>query len=261
MADGALLKLARAAEHINALETELRERNPFRYVVATNTATGERWMCAKRNSLKVDQLSVIAGDAAYAIRSSLDHAYWEIVSPYAVNEGQRKAIQFPFSRTKNRLKDAVQNRLAQMVSDRFLSALIDLAPHPEIGGNRDLYLIEQMNAVDKHRHLTPLADYRILRREILVPQVPDFPAGIEDVSVSGSRIDVIWRSRQIRNDWLGDVVPPSLHLFEKTLNVPMEVVYQVSDPDLVEPLVPTLRRLIDVATDAISKMRAAALEL
>lgn len=258
MSRTAQLKLERAAERIAELSDLLREERPFRYILETNTITRERATYAKKNEAVIDRASLIAGDAAHNIRTALDHAWWDIVSPHVDGERALKAVQFPFSETAARLKEAVANRLAKRVSDRFFEAAVNLKPHGEAGGNRLLYLIDQIDIPDKHRTLTPTADYTRVSSDMLRRQIPDAPGFFGQASFGGNRRDIAWPLGNIPKSALGQIVAPTYFMFEKELDVPVEIVFAVRAPDFRGPLISTLNQLIDVAKETINALKLAA---
>jgi hypothetical protein len=134
MNDNAILKVQRALEHISELNQLFQKKRPFTYILETNVKTGQRATFAKTNELVVDAAALICGDAIHNLRSALDHAYWEIVSPFASTDSERERLQFPFSKTAARLVRNVEQRLANKVSPSFFQAILDLKPHGEKGG-------------------------------------------------------------------------------------------------------------------------------
>lgn len=258
-ADSAILKVERAAERILEVSKILREDRPFSYVVETDTMARERATCAKKNEAAVDRISLTAGEALQHLSSALDYAYWAIVSPYASTPREAKATQFPFSERADRLSEAVKNRLANRVSDRFFDAIISLRPHGEEGGNSLLYLIHSLNAPEKHRDLTPMAHYTALDTVLTRKQVPDFPpelGGIAHMIDVGK--DVVWPFRFTAGMDLGRVVPPTTCVFEKEIDIPVQIVFPIRALNGAAPVVPTLNKLVDVAKETIGVMREAA---
>lgn len=259
MTDSALVKLKRASKRIEELNAFLASERPFSYVLRTDTVTGERSTRAEKNEAVADEAAAVAGDAVHNIRSSLDHAYWEIVHPFATNRREENAIQFPFSQEAARLEEAVKNRLAARVSDKFFRTIMTLRPHGEATGNRMLYLIHLLDIPDKHRYLTPTADYKRITLPMIRRQVPDFPEFGGTMTFGGNRRgDARWQSRNIDPATLGGIVAPTLNVFEKKLDVPVEIVFAIRELDMLAPMVPTLNKLIEVARDTINTMRLAA---
>lgn len=108
MNDSGSLKIDQATKHIDSLNELFRKQRPFSYILETNTNTRERATFAKQDKANIDRAALICGDAIHNLITALDHAYWEIVSPVARNDAERKTIQFPFRETEARLKKAVE---------------------------------------------------------------------------------------------------------------------------------------------------------
>lgn len=258
MEDSAQSKINRARKHIAEIGHLLREKRPFAYILETNVRTGERTTFAKKNVPVIAEIAGIAGDTVHNLRSALDHAYWEIVSPVATSDGDRKAIQFPFSETAARLKETIQTRLAHKVSDIFFHAILSLKPHGEVGGNESLWLIHKLDTIDKHRFPIPTGDYTRIDSDLVRAQAPDFPAGITNAVFGGNNRDVTWRAANIDRTTLGNIVAPTMYKFQKELDVPVDVTMAFSNPNNRRPMIPTLRMMVDVTRQAILTMRAAA---
>jgi hypothetical protein len=122
MSDSPSLKIDQAEERITELNELFQKKRPFGYFVETNTQTGERATFAKRDRIVVSKAAVICGKIVHHLRSALDHAYWDIVSPFANTDQERKRVQFPFCQSAGRIE----------IFDR-------MSGFPEIGrrGNRD----------------------------------------------------------------------------------------------------------------------------
>ena len=104
------LKVERAAEHIAELNKLLHKQPPFLYVIETDIHANLRTLRPKQNETVVERAALICGDVLHNLRSSLDQAYWEIVSPH-VSEPERRKVQFPFCREANRLGEVIKGRL------------------------------------------------------------------------------------------------------------------------------------------------------
>ena len=252
--DQAILKVDRAAERIAELNTFLNETRPFRYFVKTDLDACKRSTFAEENHTAVDRTAIIIGDAAHNLRSALDFAYGEIVLPFATSPKERRAVQFPFSQTRDRLEEAVKNRLAHRVSDRFFKAIMRLLPHHEEGGNRMLAIIDEIDIPDKHTGLAPVADYRRISFDLLRTQIPDFPNLGGNIQVQGGVGDVQWPLNGIPPD-LGDAIPPFTGIFKKQIDVPIDIVIKVRGDGFGMPAVPTLNKLIDTVKGTIAIMR------
>jgi hypothetical protein len=257
MSDSATLKIDRATKHINELTILFKKIRPFTYILETNTKTGQCATFAKRNEPIIQEAAIICGDVVHNLSAALDHAYWEIVSPFATTEKERKLLQFPFSETKAGLDKTIKKRMADRVSQSFLQILIDLQPHGDPGGNELLYLIHKLDIIDKHKLLVPTGNYTRLSSDIIRKQVPDFPPGLTDCSFGQCHRDVVWNILPLnRKQRRARKIPP-MGILEQELNVPVDIVFTISDHADSRTVIPTLHNLIDVAKDTIRIIRNA----
>jgi hypothetical protein len=255
MTDSAALKIHRATEHVNELNVLFQKQRPFAYILETNTKTGERATFAKRNESVIHRAAVICGDAIHNLRAALDHAYWDIVSPFAANDWEIRSIQFPFSETEAGLDKAVKKRLADRVSPSFYQALLDLKPHGEPGGNECLALIHILDILDKHKLLIPTGDYTRISSEMLIKQVPDFPRGLVNCGFGKNNRDVAWNISPMNRAQRRSARIPDTGILEQKLDVPVDIVFSVTGSVHFRPVIPTLHKLIDVANSTIHVMR------
>lgn len=252
MTKNAYLKIDRAAKHIDELSQLLHEKRPFRYMVETDTQTNKRSTFAKKDEAVADQAALVAGDALHCLRTALDYAYWNKVSPLATTDRERKNVQFPFSETAARLDEAVANRLAKRVSQAFFDYLIALKPHGEPGGNAVPYLLHDRDAFEKHRDLVPTGDYTLLSSEMVRRQVPDFPPGITNCSFGQNNRGVRWTMPPGGAAALGLFGIPETGKFEQEIDVPVDVVFHVGSSRTTYPLVPTLHQLSGMVREIVS---------
>jgi hypothetical protein len=257
MTKNAYLKIDRAAKHINELNELFHDKRPFRYVVETNTHTRQRATYAKKDEAVADEAAIIAGDALHCLRTALDYAYWNRVSPLATSDRERKKVQFPFSETAARLDAAVASRLAKRVSPEFFHYLVELRPHGEAGGNEMLYLLHDRDTVDKHRDLVPTGDYKKLSSEIVRRQVPDFPEGIIDGGFGQNHRDVVWPLHHSIKSRLGLPGLPLGRILEHELDVPVDVVFQIRGSGSPKQLIPTLHVLSGMVRNIVKDICAA----
>jgi hypothetical protein len=258
MADSAFLKVDRAAKYVADLSELFRKNRPFSYCVETNTQTGQRATFAKKNEAVINEAALICGDIVHNLRTALDHAYWSIVSPRTTDDREREKIQFPFSKTEAFLSKAIQNRLAHWAGTGLYCALNQLKPHGDKGGNELLYLIHEADLVDKHRLLIPTANYTKLSTDEIRHQVPDFPMNMQNVGMVGGHRDVVWINRSVPRDQLGSVRPPTVNIFEREIDVPVDIVFIVGRLGKFRPVILTLNALVDTTRQTIKIIREAA---
>ena len=257
MLDSAALKVQRASEHIETLVSLFQKNRPFGYVLETNTKTCQRATYAKRNEAVIQKAALICGDVIHNLRSALDHAYWQIVSPVATSESERKAIQFPFSETEAQLAASVKRRLAHKVSPSFYQAILDLKPHGEASGNEFLALIHKFDILDKHKLLIPTGDYTRLSSEMLIRQVPDFPLNLINCSFGQNRRDIVWNIPPMNREQRRAAKTPDSGIIEKELNVSVDIVFTGEGATHSRPVVPTLLKLVDAASTTLSIIKKA----
>jgi len=255
MNDSAILKIQRALEHINELDQLFENKRPFSYILETNVKTGHRATFARTNESVVQRVTLVCGDAVHNLRSALDHAYWEIVSPFAHTNRERKSLQFPFSETAAGLDKMVRSRLADKVSSSFFQAILDLKPHGEHDGHEHLYLLHKLDILDKHKLLIPTGDFTTLSREILVQQIPDFPMGITNCSFSQNYRDVVWKISPMSRAQRRAAKVPASGISEQIIDVPIDIVFTI--PSSRRSVLPTLRELADITRTTIEIMRSA----
>jgi hypothetical protein len=253
MPDSAMLKIDRAKKHARDLHELFRKNRPFSYILETNIKTGQRSTGAKRNEAVVEAASLIIGDIVHNLRSAIDHIYWEIVSPFANGPSELRRVQFPSSETEAKVCESIKHRLGDRAGERFFSAVKTLKPHGEAGGNELLYLLHELDIHDKHKLLIPTGDYTQLSDGIIRAQVPDFPVRSGNVIFGGNYRDVVWQGpRMNRHDRRAAHV--SGDTLEQELNIPVDIVFSVTPPRNLRPVVPTLEALVTVAEEAVKTM-------
>ncbi len=257
MSDSALSKVHRASKHIKEVTNLFKENPPFSYVLQTNTVTFERFTKSKQNKAVIDEGCNIAGDAIHNLRAALDHAYFDIAKTIASGPRGLKSVQFPFSETRDGLETSVKNRLAHKVSDKFFNAIMELKPHGEAGGNKILYLIHQIDALDKHRFPVPTGDYKDISSNRILSEVPHYPNFLSDVHVSGCSTDVRWRAPISFSENLGEAISPSTIMFERQLKIPVKIVFKIGSHEDLWPMIPTLNAMVDETKNTIKIIREA----
>lgn len=261
MTDGASLKVERAAKHVRELIKLLNEKRAFSYILETNTQTRQRATFAKKDEAVINDAAVICGDVVHNLRTALDHAYWEIVSPFVVSEAEKRAVQFPFCRKPQRLDATIEERFGHRVGQEFVKALRGLRPHTDKGGNQYLWLVHDLDLGDKHRLLTPIGDYTFLSGTKIRRQgVSDFPFHSQ-IGFGQNERDIIWDYvGPIAADMLGSPRPSAPHVFERELQVAVDVVFpirvEINRP--YTPVIQTLNKMVMVTREAVSAMRTAA---
>lgn len=229
-------KISRAMGFISELEELLTEKRPFKYVWEFNARTGENSTYAEKDEAVVIEAASIAADAIHNLRTALDHAYWQIVSPFATNAKEERAIQFPFSETKARMEDGIKNRLANRVSQKFFDELVAINPHGELGGNSLLYAVHHFDGVDKHRKPIPLGEYKLVKFSEVAKQVDGFPGSLfGELRAGMNHRDIAWQTFAM--PWVSEH-----YIFKKELKVPVQTIFDMGHGHRA-PMSETLRSM------------------
>lgn len=251
-------KIGRARELIDEIE-EIQAVNPaYSYCLETNTQSGERATFSKCNQVALDKIVIRCGDVLHNLRSSLDHAYWESVSPYVEDVAKHGAIQFPFAKDGANLESAIKSRHAHKVSPDFYKAIESVKPHAGENGNLLLNLVHAINIVDKHKFPIPVGDFTKITSTQILNQIPDFPRGLVNCGFGLHKRDVVWKSRIIDPKSIGKIVPPTTCVFHKVLDVPVGLMFSIREPLYYAPVVDTLKdmaieveRILNVMSKAL----------
>jgi hypothetical protein len=266
MADSAFLKIDRAAKHIEELNELVHQTRPFGYIVETDTETGQRTAFPTKNEAVINAMALIIGDVVHNLRSALDHAYWLIVCGtererfFSIFRSHRPPaerealVQFPFAKDAKSLNDALRRRFAHYAGTGFFCALRQLRPHGPPGGNDLLYLIHQVDILDKHRLLIPIGDYTVGLTAMIRQAVPDFPYAMDRIGLFNFTFK--WVSRSLPPaDQLGIADPSLPTVFRREIDIPVDVILHVDKKGPLRPLFPTLVALVGAAREAVILMQ------
>lgn len=251
--DHAYLKIERAEEIIDEIKEILTNKPPYTYVLETDTYYNQRATLAKVNKFYLDRLVIRCGELFHNLRSAIDHAYWEAVSPH-VSLGKEKVIQFPFAKDAVTLEQTIKLRQGDKVGQNFVNALKKLNPFFGQEGNTFLTLLHEVNIVDKHKFPTPTGNFTKIDSGSIQKLVPDFPGGIINCGVGRCRKDVVWHSRFYDINDIGEIVPPFMCLFHKRLNLPVETWFYIDSPPYTGEIVDTMYKLIKETRTVLDEM-------
>lgn len=254
--ESAWLKLGRANKHIDDLEAVIAafdSTNPYHIVVEDNPQTGKRVAKIGREPAPIpDAVPLILGDAVHAIRTSLDYFAYA-ADPAKI--GKTKTA-FPIWRnesvpTTKELKSLIGRQIGR-ASEPLKKALLALQPYK--GGNGEqLWLIDHLDLIDKHRLLLTIGtayggiafDAAGLFRGVAdwVQDLPPIPISIRANSVY-----------PVENGTELFIADPEE--FEKHKDLKFAVGVAFGEPEILEgePVVPTLRRLLDEVKGLLERL-------
>ncbi|HVV92102.1 MAG TPA: hypothetical protein VHD15_01670 [Hyphomicrobiales bacterium] len=152
-----LLRVEWAEEHIRNLSRAsdaLFASGAYGLVVAENSKAQQRRLRIVPYDPLPPHFGLRIGDAIHNLRSALDLATWEIVSP--LNPRNPEQVQFPFVKKfegPQSLERAIENRGINLASKNIIQAFRESRPYD--GGNKDLFGLHILDIADKHKLLVP----------------------------------------------------------------------------------------------------------
>ncbi len=239
----AYLRIKRAEEILGEINELMYSTPPYTYVLETNTQSHQRATLARKNQHTVDTLVIRCGELFHNLRSAIDQAYWEAISPN-VPEEKHKKIQFPFTKDVGRLDQTIKSRHGDKAGQTFFDALKNLNPFLGEGGNVLLALLHEVNIDDKHKFPTPTGNFTKINSATIKIQVNDFPDGLFNCGAGGSKKDVTWISRQYDSQDIGLLVIPTKILYHKILDLPVDTWFYIEDLSFSGEVIQTMTNLI-----------------
>jgi hypothetical protein len=252
--DHVWLKLDRAKQHVDDLEaaiTAFHRTNPYPLVTEDDPQTGKRMVKIGRGPAPIpDAIPLILGDAVHAIRTGLDY-FAHAAVPVPTDQ-----TLFPVPRqsrvpTPRELKALVDGKVAG-ASKQLRQALYALQPYP--GGHGEyIWLIHHLDAIDKHRLLLTIGtayqsfgfDAAAMLRGISertkdLPAVPIFLKPAERYPVQEGT----------------PLFGADPEFFEKDPDLKFTFQVAFGEPQILvgEPVVPTLRRLLDEVEGLLKRL-------
>jgi len=167
------LKLERAKEHLDALNTELTvfyQRNPYTLVKKVNPKNGRQVFGAELSEEPPVRLGILAGDAVHNMRSALD---WLVCELSLLNKAKTlKGIEFPIYKVKPSTKWGIERfeRKIRFLPDEVKQAIKIIQPY-HTGDHAEfqrLWKLQQLDITDKHRGLI----IKGMVMEVPLPNVP-----------------------------------------------------------------------------------------
>jgi hypothetical protein len=150
--DSVLLKAKWAHDHIGDLDRALEEFFDTRpYVVSPkkNAETGEAVYYYSGCSPFPIAIHGHVGDALYNLRSALDHLAWQLVIANGKTPGT--GTGFPIFDPSAKDSKSLFNRKVNGIRDETVEAIARLKPYK--GGDNSLWLLHQLNGIDKHHEV------------------------------------------------------------------------------------------------------------
>jgi hypothetical protein len=239
------LKLDRAKQHVDDLEAEIvafHRTNPYPLVTEDDPQTGKRMVKIGSDPAPIpNAVPLILGDAVHTIRSSLDYfAYAAVPTP-------SPQTMFPIVRGSRVPRPAELQSLVggkvQGASKQLRKALCDLQPY--LGGNGEyVWLVNHLDVIDKHRLLVTIGiAYRSFGFDAAV-----MLRGTSERTKNLAPFPVFIKPAERYPVEAGTpLFGADSEFFEKDPDLKFAFEVAFGEPQILvgEPVVPTLRRLLD----------------
>jgi len=156
----AKLKVQRANSHIADLEAKVAKffsRYPYAVRQELNFETEGFGFYVKQHRAIPRELALIVGDAIHNLRTALDY----LVSAVAAARGKTiNDTHFPFVRASDDLEERLKKDVRK-AGPVVMQIVRDLKPYP--GGDETLRAIHNLDLIDKHRLVVPVASLMLVR--------------------------------------------------------------------------------------------------
>lgn len=154
--EGIKLKVERANRQIKEIEQiviRFLADNPRALVIEDDAAKGKRLYKIKAFKKPPVEISVIAGEVLYHLRSALD----QLVECACIKRGRAELFRsgFVIERTEKEFKTTIGKRKIEQIFPDLANLLISLKPYKR--GCDALWLIHILNSADKHKVLVTTA--------------------------------------------------------------------------------------------------------
>lgn len=266
--DNVWLKIDRAKEHVDDLESEIAAyfaSGPYEVITDDDPQTGHRVLkIGEIRQPLPDRIRLLAGDAAHSLRAALDHfAYSAVPNP-------TENTAFPIWRSIRRspvpsAQQLLANTRSKMhgASKDLTDAVASLQTYP--GGNaQQIWAVDYLDITDKHRLLLAVGTaYQAItidfgffgRRTAAMPDNPFNPeqtASLQNLSLPVT-LGVTDRE-QIQSGTVLFSAPPEDFDDYKESKFTLAVAF--AEPAILhgERLVPTLRTLIDEVQGLLQRL-------
>lgn len=193
------------------------------------------------------EFALIVGDAAHNLKTALDHATWELVG---LDGGpQDRWLQFPFGDTQSNYESLCGGlKTPRADTNAFF---VGLGAYQD-GPGKQLYTLNRLDIIDKHKILTPLV------------AACEFHGGIEIVDESGKVVIQLAKDGVVTmhvapdgTSVSGISVPQGMQIRRDTSSEPVvDIFFDKVDPIGVRRMIPALTELRDATAATIANFKA-----
>ena len=148
------LKIARAKQHINDLNTQMLtyfEQRPIVLMTRGNPEADQQTHFIKKKVAIPQQFSLIIGDAIHNLRTALDMLMFSMIGCRAERP---QSVQFPFTGRADSLVGTMNSRETNIAGEKVVEEIKRLKPYAD--GNKWLYSVHALDIADKHKLIIPV---------------------------------------------------------------------------------------------------------
>jgi hypothetical protein len=236
------LKVKRAEQHIADLKAQIIayvQRKPYRLVLETDTPEkpDEKSVVVRVSEPIPCDFPAYIGDAIHNLRASLDLLACELVRLSGKSD---KSVYFPFAESGQDLEIMIKKRRI----DRAAPDVVDIirALKPYRGGNDALRALHDLDIMDKHSLLIPVAYYVGEPGAVII--------GHNRVHTSWFPLEDGYKPAAITGVWPGNIE------FNPDIDLPVEICFGNGQPFDGEPVVATLYKLVRLTDGIIQTLEA-----
>ncbi|MEG3169242.1 hypothetical protein U1737_13695 [Sphingomonas sp. LB3N6] len=255
---GATLKIERTNLHFAELQRSISAymaTKPFRLTIEPDVANSAKHVRLRINQEVPSRLGAMVGDTIHNLRSALDILACDLAR--ANGNGSLSAIRetyFPISANSELFEKGIRNPVSGEWHQAAKKKIRRLSAHhqqiissmkPYQGGNDDLWHLHQMDILDKHQLLVPVA-----RRLITFTG----PLGIQDTDDAG--VYIYAPTREIRDMVDGEILATyPLNTASSDCWADAGTILSLGYGELAnEPLIPTLLRMGNAVVEVLGKL-------
>lgn len=236
---GSKLKIDRAKQHVQQLSMEIKafvEANPIGLIREDHAKSGQhRWRVTGVKALP-PIWSCYIGDAVHNLRSALDLLVCALVR--ANRRQVKRKNGFPFSDSAKEFETDGLARV-QGASPAAINLIRQLKPYKGGDGNKTLFLIHELDVLDKHKMIIPVGAASIrVAFKLEMPTIPGHPNRIE-----GFRLSLTPKDRQFPLQDGAVVFAAPIGEFDYDPQLTIQVAFGEGQIVKGEPVIPTLDQL------------------
>jgi hypothetical protein len=176
---GCEAKLARAEQHLDALNAEIRDflaRKPYRVAREINRQGRKGLYRVQITEGTPAHWPGLLGDCVHNFRCALDHLTWQIVQRHGT---PKESTQFPIYPSRARFRLGWNSKVGTVRPRGLKTAFDSLQPYRGRIQLKPLWLLHRLDVVDKHRELltTSMPQRPLLRidRSLRSAEFPEGP--------------------------------------------------------------------------------------